>query len=140
MASYRLEWPSSGTESAPDRWSIETGAEAAQRVVRRMLFRRRQRAPWVRVVLLGPQGDVRDAFVTALTIDSWTDGALLPDVVSSSPVAAPEIERLQTRALNGLELVLGWAKARGVLTRSAADQVRLVFDAAMLGVTVESLK
>lgn len=138
MGRYRLEWPGEREGDVADLWSLEPTADAARRTVARMLVRRRHRVPWVRVVRLGPDGDVADAFVTAATICAWASDAPLPDTCATMPTAAPEIERLRARALAALDVVLTWARSNEVITVLGAEHVRLVFDGAMLGVVVET--
>lgn len=102
-----------------------------------MLRRRRRPAPWVRVVLLGPSGDAGDGFVTVATFGRWREDAPLPKSEGTTPVATPEVERLRARVLVALDVVLAWALRRGVLTRTAADHVRLVMYAAIIGIVTE---
>lgn len=133
MERYRLEWPSRGSGDTPDRWSVEMGGVAARRAAARVVKRRRG-AAWVRVITLGIDGDVGDVFLTAGTIDDWAVNAPPPSSGDAPPTAAPEIERLRVRALSAIDVVLAWARRRGVMSQTAADHVRLTFDAAMLGI------
>ncbi|WP_394654049.1 hypothetical protein [uncultured Sphingomonas sp.] len=131
---YRIEWPSAPMLVAADTWTLHTDAAAARRAVARMVTRRRRPVPWVRVVLLEDGRDVGDGFVSAADVAGWTDVLALPPATASTPVAAPEIERLRGRALSALDVVLGWSRRRGLLSQMAADEVRLVFDAALVGI------
>lgn len=132
---YRIEWPGPGARTA-DAWLVVDGASTARTAARCLLRRRGYKAPWVRVVLTGPGGDRDDRFVTAASILAWPDGADLPEAVPDScPVAAPEIERLRERALAGMDVVLEWAGRHRVIGESAAEAVKLAFDAALLGMT-----
>jgi hypothetical protein len=131
---YRLEWPSSPGLLAADAWSLHTDGDAARRAATRMLMRCRRRIAWVRVVLLDAGADAGDGFVTAADVDGWTTDLPLPPATAAAPVAPPEIDRLRGRALSAMDVVLGWSRRRGLLTQTAAEEVRLVFDAAMLGV------
>ena len=131
---YRLEWPSDAAHVAADTWTLYADADAARRAVARMLSRRRRPVAWVRVVLLDDERDASDGFVTAADIGGWTADLPLPPTSGTTPAAPPEIDRLRERALSAIDVVLGWSLRRRLLTRIAADEVRLVFDAAMLGV------
>lgn len=130
---YRLEWPSARDGAVADGWSLHVDASAARRSATRLLARRRRPAPWVRVVLLDGGCDAEDAFVTAADAGEWSAERPMPPARAKLS-APPEIERLRRRALRALDVVLEWTLRRGLLGRSAAEEVRLVLDAAMLGV------
>lgn len=135
VSGYRIEWPTRG-RGAADRWIVVADAVAARRGAARLLLRRRAPAAWVRIVLIVDGADAEDRFVTAEALGAWSDGASLPPAIEGArPVAEPEIERLRGRALAGLDLVLGWSIRHGVLSPTAAEGVRLTFDAALLGIT-----
>ena len=131
---YRIEWPSAPTLVAADTWALHTDAAVARQAVARMLTRRRRPVSWVRVILLDDGRDVGDGFVSAADVAEWTDGLALPPTTASTPVATPEIERLIVRALSALDVVLGWSRRRGLLSQIAADEVKLVFNAALVGI------
>lgn len=137
---YRLEWPSEIALVTADTWTVHSTPDAARRAVSRMLLRGRRPVAWVRVVLLDDGRDAGDGFVTAADIGDWTVDLPLPPRSDAAPVAPPEIDRLRERALSALEVVLGWAQRRGLLTKIAADEVRLVFDAAMLGIVSHGVR